>query len=175
MAGRKKGIKEKEVIMEIPDDDEKEEVIEEVKEEVVEEEKKDIYEGDAIDVPIDESFYKPVSVKLKEIAEDGTYKITDVNLARKKADLNFGLDSQDVLARKAAHWDNVNDKKGSRTTSGIVLSKIFTIFNLLCFGIAAWLISVGAFSKCFFILIVTTNIIVGIVQDLRAKAMIDKL
>ena len=175
MAGRKKGIKEKEVIMEIPDDDEKEEVVEEVKEEVVEEEKKDIYEGDAIDVPIDESFYKPVSVKLKEIAEDGTYKITDVNLARKKADLNFGLDTQDVLARKAAHWDNVNDKKGSRTTSGIVLSKIFTIFNLLCFGIAAWLISVGAFSKCFFILIVTTNIIVGIVQDLRAKAMIDKL
>ena len=175
MAGRKKGIKEKEVIMEIPDDDEKEEVVEEVKEEVVEEEKKDIYEGDPIDVPIDESFYKPVSVKLKEIAEDGTYQIKEVDLARKKADLNFGLDSQDVLARKAAHWDNVNDKKGSRTTSGIVLSKIFTIFNLLCFGIAAWLISVGAFSKCFFILIVTTNIIVGIVQDLRAKAMIDKL
>ena len=44
--------------MEIPDDDEKEEVVEEVKEEVVEEEKKDIYEGDPIDVPIDESFYK---------------------------------------------------------------------------------------------------------------------
>ena len=92
-----------------------------------------------------------------------------------KADLKTGLDSQDVSSRVAAHWDNVNDKKGTRTVSGIIFSKIFTIFNLLCFGIAAWLISVGAFTKCFFILIVTSNIIIGIVQDLRAKAMIDKL
>ena len=132
-------------------------------------------EGKPIDVPIDESFYKPTTVNVKQIVEDGTYKITQVDLKRKKADLDFGLDSLDVLARETAHWDNVNDKKGTRTVSGIVLSKIFTIFNLLCFGVAAWLISVGAFTKCFFVIIVTANIIIGIVQDLRAKAMIDKL
>ena len=132
-------------------------------------------EGKPIDVPIDESFYKPTTVDVKQIVEDGTYKITQVDLKRKKADLDFGLDSLDVLARETAHWNNVNDKKGTRTVSGIVLSKIFTIFNLLCFGVAAWLISVGAFTKCFFVIIVTANIIIGIVQDLTAKAMIDKL
>ena len=179
MAGRKKGLKAEAITILKDENDElvEEAPVEEEKviEEKVEVEEKDIYEGEAIDVPIDESFYKPITTKVKEISEDGTYKITEVNLRRKKADINFGLDSQDVLARNSAHWNNVNDKKGTRTTSGIVLSKIFTIFNLLCFGIAGWLISVGAFSKCFFILIVTTNIIIGIVQDLRAKAMIDKL
>ena len=156
-----------------------EEALEEKEEEttieVVEEKPRDPYEGDPIDVPIDESFYKPERVTIKQIVEDGTYKSIQVDLKRKKADLNTGLDSQDVLARKAAHWDNINDKKGTRTVGGIVMSKIFTIFNLLCFGIAAWLISVGAYAKCFFVIIVTANIIIGIVQDLRAKAMIDKL
>ena len=171
MAGKKKEINT--IIL----DDDKEEKITEIKEErpKQEEEKEDIFEGDPIDVPIDESFYTPTKVKVQQIADDGTYELIEVDLQRKKADLNFGLDAQDVLARKAAHWDNINDKKGTRTVSGIVLSKIFTIFNLLCIGIAAWLISIGAFSKCFFILIVTANIIIGIVQDLRAKAMIDKL
>ena len=140
-----------------------------------EEEIEDIFEGEPVDVPIDETFYQPTNVRIKQIADDGTLKSIDVDLRRKKADLKTGLDSQDVAARVAAHWDNVNDKKGTRTVSGIIFSKIFTIFNLLCFGIAAWLISVGAFTKCFFILIVTSNIIIGIVQDLRAKAMIDKL
>ena len=140
-----------------------------------EEEIDDIFEGEPVDVPIDETFYQPTNVRIKQIADDGTLKSIDVDLRRKKADLKTGLDSQDVAARVAAHWDNVNDKKGTRTVSGIIFSKIFTIFNLLCFGIAAWLISVGAFTKCFFILIVTSNIIIGIVQDLRAKAMIDKL
>ena len=140
-----------------------EEALEEKEEEttieVVEEKPRDPYEGDPIDVPIDESFYKPERVTIKQIVEDGTYKSIQVDLKRKKADLNTGLDSQDVLARKAAHWDNINDKKGTRTVGGIVMSKIFTIFNLLCFGIAAWLISVGAYAKCFFVIIVTANII----------------
>ena len=140
-----------------------------------EDEIEDVFEGEPVDVPVDESFYQPQKVKIKQIAEDGTLKTTEFDLRRKKANLKTGLDSQDVAARVAAHWNNVNDKKGTRTVGGIVLSKIFTIFNLLCFGIAIWLISVGAFAKCFFILIVTTNIIIGIVQDLRAKAMIDKL
>lgn len=140
-----------------------------------EDEIEDVFEGDPVDVPLDESFYQPQKVKIKQIAEDGTLKTTEFDLRRKKANLKTGLDSHDVAARVAAHWDNVNDKKGTRTVGGIVFSKIFTIFNLLCFGIAVWLISVGAFTKCFFILIVTANIIIGIVQDLRAKAMIDKL
>ena len=132
-------------------------------------------EGDPVDVPLDETIYKPTKVGVKQIVEDGTYKITEVDLQRKQADLSFGLDELDVLARETAHWNNVNDKKGTRTVGSIVLSKIFTIFNLLCFGVAGWLISVGAFTKCFFIIIVTANVIIGIVQDLRAKAMIDKL
>ena len=140
-----------------------------------EDEIEDIFEGEPVDVPIDESFYQPQKVKIKQIAEDGTLKTTEFDLKRKKANLKTGLDSHDVAARKAAHWDNINDKKGTRTVGGIILSKILTIFNLLCIGIAIWLISVGAFTKCFFIIIVLANIIIGIVQDLRAKAMIDKL
>ena len=139
------------------------------------EEIEDVFEGDPVDVPLDESFYTPTRVKVKQIVEDGSIKTIEVDLKRKKANLKTGLDAQDVNARVQAHWNNVNDKKGTRTVGSIIMSKIFTIFNLLCFGIAAWLISVGAFAKCFFILIVTANIIIGIVQDLRAKAMIDKL
>ena len=187
MAGRKKNTTMESQVVEATlidakEDDSFELAKEDEQPEVVKEEEKvdlvdedDGFEGSPIDVPIDESFYSPTIVKIKEISDDGTYTTSDFDLRRKKANLKTGLDSQEVLARKTAHWDNVNDKKGSRTVSGIVLSKILTIFNLLCFGIAGWLISVGAFTKCFFILIVTANIVIGIVQDLRAKAMIDKL
>lgn len=130
---------------------------------------------EAIDVPMDESFYKPTQATKREISDDGTYKKVTVELRRKKADLNTGLDSSDVASRVAAGWVNVNDKKGTRTIGGIIFSKIFTIFNLLNYSIAAWLITVGAWPKCFFAVIVTANIVIGIIQEIRAKAMIDKL
>ena len=134
MAGKKKEINT--IIL----DDDKEEKITEIKEEKPkqEEEKEDIFEGDPIDVPIDESFYTPTKVKVQQIADDGTYELIEVDLQRKKADLDFGLDAQDVLARKAAHWDNINDKKGTRTVSGIVLSKIFTKEEIERFGLSIY-------------------------------------
>lgn len=135
----------------------------------------DIYEGDPIDVPLDETIYTPKKVEYKTIVDDGTIKTVSYDLKRKSPDPKVGLEANDVSARVAGHWNNVNDKKGTKTVGGIIMSKIFTIFNLLCGGIAAWLISVGAWTKCFFIIIVISNIIIGIVQEVRAKAMIDKL
>ncbi|MFH0767588.1 MAG: HAD-IC family P-type ATPase, partial [Bacillota bacterium] len=60
--------------------------------------------------------------------------------------------------------------------STIVYSNIFTFFNFLNFGIAAWLISVGAsISNLFFMGVITANITIGIIQEVRAKKTIDKL
>lgn len=124
---------------------------------------------------LDETIYAPMTVTKKVMNESGVYEEVKVELKRKKTEITVGLDADEVSSREAAKWVNVNDKKGTRTVGTIIFTNLFTIFNILCFGIAAWLISVGAYTKCFFVFIVTANIVIGIIQEVRAKKVIDKL
>ena len=119
---------------------------------------------------------KQEATVIREVLEnDGNYKKKTIKVIRKTPDPNLGLDSEDVLNRVAAGWVNVNNVKGTKSVKKIIFSNLFTVFNILNFGIAGWLISVEAYTNLFFIVIVAFNIIIGIIQEIRAKEIIDNL
>lgn len=86
-----------------------------------------------------------------------------------------GLSSKEVEERINDGLINVTNNQGTKSIPKILFSNIFTFFNILMFIIAGFLISVNAFTDLVFLLIVSINIILGIIQEIRAKNMIDNL
>ena len=86
-----------------------------------------------------------------------------------------GLTDEQVQQRVADGLTNKVENKNVKTYRSIFFTNIFTFFNLLCFAVAAALIAVQAWSNLFFLLIITCNIVIGIVQEIRAKKTIEKI
>ena len=70
-----------------------------------------------------------------------------------------------------------NDFTSDTSTSNwqIVKRNVFTLFNALNFVIAVALVSVQAWSNLVFFAVISFNAVTGIITELRAKHMIDKL
>lgn len=132
---------------------------------------------------------KAQDIKEKIIADDsasyvqvlkekkGTKKIIRYN-----TDLNRGLSSEIVEHRIAQGLTNDKPTGSTKTIPAIIFSNIFTFFNLLNYAIAAWQISaiapkegISVVKYLFFIVIVTANITISIIQEIRSKKVIDKL
>ena len=63
----------------------------------------------------------------------------------------------------------------TKTTGQIFKDNICTLFNLFNLLIAIALACVGAWSNMFFILIIAVNVCIGIVQELKAKKLVEEL
>ncbi|MBO4368021.1 MAG: cation-translocating P-type ATPase, partial [Clostridia bacterium] len=61
------------------------------------------------------------------------------------------------------------------TKSEIVKKNIFTYFNLIFAVLAALLIFAGSWKSLTFLPVVIANTVIGIVQELRAKKVLDEL
>lgn len=87
-----------------------------------------------------------------------------------------GLSLAQVEQRKEQGFVNRAGKKYSKTYKSIFIGNICTFFNLLCLLAALALLSAHApLSQFSFVLIFLCNIVMGIVQEIRAKRKIDKL
>lgn len=86
-----------------------------------------------------------------------------------------GLTEKQVKERIAAGQTNDYRMNPAKSTGTIIRENTLTLFNLLNFLLAACLFAVKAYSNMFFISIIVLNIIIGIVQELRAKKMVDRL
>ncbi len=102
-------------------------------------------------------------------------KREEILVERYNPEVSLGLTSDHVEQRQLAGLTNVSDKGSTKTIGGIIVSNVFTFFNLLIFAIAGWLISVQQFTQTFSVVIVTINTVIGIIQEVNAKKMIDKL
>ena len=87
----------------------------------------------------------------------------------------MGLTQAEVRGRQSQGL--VNDFKASASTSTwqIVKRNVFTLFNALNFAIALALAFVQAWSNLVFFAVICFNAFSGIVTELRAKHMVDKL
>lgn len=63
----------------------------------------------------------------------------------------------------------------SRTIKEIIKENVFTYFNLVFFIIAILLILVGSFRDLTFLPVILANTLIGIVQEIRSKKVIDEL
>lgn len=86
-----------------------------------------------------------------------------------------GLTKEQVEQRIKEGCTNKTSKKFSKSYKTIVLENVFTFFNLLCFGIAGVLIYFGSIADCMFLLVCLANMVIGLIQEIRAKQTIDKL
>ena len=86
-----------------------------------------------------------------------------------------GLSSSDVAERVAKGLTNRADISGSRSVPEILASNIFTYFNLIFAILAALLIFAESYRNLTFLPVVIGNTLIGIVQELRAKYILDKM
>lgn len=66
-------------------------------------------------------------------------------------------------------------KSLTRTRTQIILSHTFTYFNLLNFILAGLILLSGQYKNMLFMGIVISNSLIGIIQELKVKSLIDKL
>ena len=94
---------------------------------------------------------------------------------RIKADPAVGLTSAQVAERKAQGYDNKPVESPSKTTREIIADNTFTYFNLVFAVLGGMLIAVGCWRDLSFLPIIMANSLIGIVQEMRSKAVLDKL
>jgi len=96
-------------------------------------------------------------------------------IKRIRADIDTGLTSEQVAQRKEEGMDNKPVESPSKTTKEIITDNVFTYFNMLFAVLSALLIAVGSYRDLTFMPIIIANTLIGIIQELRSKAVLDKL
>lgn len=86
-----------------------------------------------------------------------------------------GLTSEQVRQLTEQGHANVQIDRSAKTTKDIFKENILTYFNLIFLILAVLLIIAGAFNSLTFLPVIIANTMIGIVQELHAKKVLDKL
>ncbi len=87
-----------------------------------------------------------------------------------------GLTAAEVERRRAAGLGNTPPAPTTRTYGQIVRENVFTFINNVLFVLAVALVVVGRpFDALISVAVIGTNIVVGIVQEVRAKRTLDRI
>ena len=112
-------------------------------------------------------------IKDKRAPEPETPERRDVPVAH--PDPQQGLTSAQVRERTDAGWTNAPVDPPGKTVKQIVLSNIFTYFNMLFFLLALCVIAVQQWLNLTFMGVIIVNTAIGIIQEIRSKKTLDKL
>ena len=86
-----------------------------------------------------------------------------------------GLTARQAAERLENGYGNIPIDPPSKTVGQIIWSNLFTYFNIVFFALAACVIAVGSWQNLTFMPVVLANILIGIIQELRAKKTLDDL
>ncbi|MBG6213242.1 magnesium-transporting ATPase (P-type) [Cryobacterium sp. CAN_C3] len=86
-----------------------------------------------------------------------------------------GLDLDEVRNRVLAGLDNPAPGKSSRTLGQILRGNLFTLFNAVVGGCFLILLALGQWQDALFGFAVIANVLIGVMQEYRAKRALDKL
>jgi cation-transporting ATPase E len=92
-----------------------------------------------------------------------------------KTDIKTGLNAQQVRERLEAHLDNCPVESATKSVEDIVKENVFTYFNLIFAILAVLLAMVGAWRDMTFLVVIVANTLIGIVQEIHSKRVLDKL
>lgn len=88
---------------------------------------------------------------------------------------DMGLTSRQAQFHALHGWINTPVEPPSKTLQEIITSNTFTYFNLIFAVLSFLLILVGSFRNLTFLPVIIANTIVGIVQEIRSKKILDRL
>lgn len=86
-----------------------------------------------------------------------------------------GLTSAEVEERVAAGKTNANTDVKTKSVAQILREHTFTLFNLVNAVLAVLVAITGQYRNMTFMFVVIINLVIGVVQEVRAKQMVDKL
>ena len=86
-----------------------------------------------------------------------------------------GLSSEEVKKLMDEDKVNVSNSNNLKSNWQIIKDNVFTLFNLYNLIIAIALLLVGAYTNTFFFLIITINVLIGIIQEIHGKNLVKKL
>ena len=98
-----------------------------------------------------------------------------IDYKRIKADYDKGLSSSQVKQRMEEGLDNKPVESPSKTVKEIIADNVFTYFNLIFVIISVLLIVVGSYRDLTFMPVIIANALIGIIQELRSKSVLDKI
>lgn len=96
-------------------------------------------------------------------------------MERFNPNLNEGLSSKQVKLRIEQGLLNKESIVPTKTISRIIRDNVFTLFNLLNFGLALAIFAIGSYKNLLFMGIVVCNTLISTIQEIRSKLVIDKL
>lgn len=135
-------------------------------------------EAESADESVQESAHEEVAeekpqVKAKKSKKDKMKYSGE--LERLQPDPSQGLTDEQVQERFARGMNNVQPNVVSKSYLGIFRSNVLTLFNFINFVLAALIFVFGELKNMLFIGVVTVNIIVGVVQEIRSKKVLEKM
>ncbi len=86
-----------------------------------------------------------------------------------------GLTAEQVRLRTEAGYDNTPANPPSKSVGDIIADNVFTYFNLIFLILAGLIIYSKNYRDLSFMPIIIANTLIGIVQELRSKRVLDKL
>ena len=87
----------------------------------------------------------------------------------------LGLTTAQAQEQMRLGNSNISVDNTAKTTKQIVLGNVLTYFNLIFLVLAVLVIIAGSFKSLTFLPVVIANTLIGIVQQLRAKKVLDEL
>ncbi len=87
----------------------------------------------------------------------------------------FGLTNEEAQQNYLNGKSNIPVEAPSKTVKEIIKNNTLTYFNLVFFFITILLITVGSFRDLTFLPIIIANTLIGIIQEIRSKKVIDEL
>ena len=96
-------------------------------------------------------------------------------IVRVKPDYRAGLTEEQVRTRVENGWTNEEVAPPALTTKEIIHKNVFTYFNLIFLVLAILLCIVGSFRNLTFLPVIIANTMIGIIQEIRAKRVLEKL
>ena len=96
-------------------------------------------------------------------------------MTRYNPELNFGLSEKEVADRYKEHLVNYDTSVKTKSVRDIVITNVFTIFNMVNLFLAIMVLTTGSFKNLLFMGGIILNTLIAIFQELRSKKTLDKL
>lgn len=96
-------------------------------------------------------------------------------IKRIRADYRKGLTDEQVRERMENGWANEEVSAPALTTKEIIHNNVFTYFNLIFLVLAILLCVVGSFRNLTFLPVILCNTLIGIIQEIRSKRVLENL
>ena len=97
------------------------------------------------------------------------------NIERFKPDLKQGLSQEQVSLRKKQKLVNKSKQAFGKSYTEIIVSNVFSFFNVLLYVIAGVMLYFKLYSGMFFVVVLLCNTIIGLYEDIKARKLLSEL